>query len=285
MKKAKSVIFNIIILLIAAAVVFFIGWMQFTLKEGTVGIMSSKTGGLYNQPIEAGKFQWKWERLLPTNVTVRNFSTEPHQSRQVVSGSLPSGSIYSQQLSLPADFTYRLEFKMQLSVTAGEILKLVKNGLVTDQESLDSYLEQKAKLVSQHIADYIISAEGNSNQQEAGRLVQPMVLSQSETAALVAQYQDDFSGFSLDSVEILSAKIPDISLYRSAKASYQIYTDKLNETLEKMAQTQAESLASQDTAMQQLEHFASLLEKYPQLTELSKNGNLSDILSLLKSMQ
>ena len=80
--KAKRVFSNIVVLLIAGAAVFFVGWMQLAVKPGTCGIMTSKTGGLYEVPIETGLFQWKWERLLPTNVTLKAFPWSPTRQGQ-----------------------------------------------------------------------------------------------------------------------------------------------------------------------------------------------------------
>ena len=49
-----------------------------------------------------------------------------------------------------------------------------------------------------------------------------------------------------------------------------------------MAIQQASILAEADNEMKRLEKFASLLEKYPQLNELSKSGNLVEIMNQLR---
>ena len=88
--KIKKFFANIVILAIFAAVVFYIGWITFLVKPGFCAVMSSKTSGIYEKPVMSGAMTWRWERLLPTNVTLETFDLAPFKSTQVVSGELPS---------------------------------------------------------------------------------------------------------------------------------------------------------------------------------------------------
>ena len=90
--KVKKFFANFIVLLIFSAVVFFIGWIQFYVRPGTCAIMKSKTGGLYHSAVVPGVFTWRWERLLPTNVSLEIFDLSVYKATQSVSGELPSAS-------------------------------------------------------------------------------------------------------------------------------------------------------------------------------------------------
>ena len=84
--KVKKFFANFIVLLIFSAVVFFIGWIQFYVRPGTCAIMKSKTGGLYHSAVVPGVFTWRWERLLPTNVSLEIFDLSVYKATQSVSG-------------------------------------------------------------------------------------------------------------------------------------------------------------------------------------------------------
>ncbi|MBP5465426.1 MAG: hypothetical protein J6Y13_09680, partial [Treponema sp.] len=122
----KRVLASFFIILIAAAAVFLIGWVQFGIKPGECGVMVSKTSGVLEKPLLPGSFVWRWEKLLPTNVTIHTFSMEPHRSVQTYSGSLPGSDLYSKMLDAPADFSYELEVAVQLSPKAESLVTLVK---------------------------------------------------------------------------------------------------------------------------------------------------------------
>lgn len=86
--------------------------------------MQSKTGGIYSKPIVPGSFEWRWERLLPTNVTLTAFSTEPVNSVLTVSGTLPGGETYSSLLEGNPSFSYSMTLQITASVAPEDILEL-----------------------------------------------------------------------------------------------------------------------------------------------------------------
>ena len=114
MKKGKKFLVKIILLLIVAAAVFFLGWVSFFVKEGTCTIMQSKTGGLYGKPIEYGQFVWRPERLLPTNATLTSYKLSQYEVSKSYSGTLPSANLYKEFVNPNPNFSYELEFKMTI---------------------------------------------------------------------------------------------------------------------------------------------------------------------------
>ena len=155
--KVKRFFANVIVLAIFAAVIFFIGWISFYVKPGKCAVMTTKTGGLYPEPIQYGKFLWRWERLLPTNVSLSQFDLKEHSYVQNVSGTLPSAEIYSAFMTPKPDFSYNITVKTVFSVSPEKIHELVKSkSIENSEESLDEYLRQKSLVAANMIAEDFI---------------------------------------------------------------------------------------------------------------------------------
>ena len=205
--------------------------------------MTSKTGGLYPEPIENGHFLWRWEKLIPTNANITTFSLEPCTFSKSVSGSLPSAQIYSKQLNPSPDFSYNIQADISLSLSPKQILALVRDKGIENQEDLESYLEGKAGLVAQKTVDFLLNKD---------------------------------KSFTL-------AKLPDMKMYKSAVESFSLYKSEVDAQLKVLAKNQAQVLVQENRSMQQLEKFADLISKYSQLEELSKSANFTDIINALNN--
>lgn len=273
--KIKRFFFNVLLLIIFAAVVFFIGWITFLVKPGTVGVMESKTSGLYEQPVLPGQFVWRWERLLPTNVTMHVFNVSAFETTSVVSGKLPSAALYRAQLDPSPDFSYRVELKISLAPDAEKLVSLVKTHLVADDSELNLWLHKRADEFAAGCADYLMKQYSTDS-------VVPKTLSSAQIAQIVSELGPDFKGVTVSDVAVVSAVLPDLSLYEKGKASYTAYQERIAALLLEKASDQAATLAEEDRTMAQLERFGQLLSKYPQLEELSKQGGITDIIAALR---
>ena len=269
---------NLIVLVVAAAAVFFVGWVQFAVKPGNCAVMVSKTGGVHEKPVLGGVFTWRWERLLPTNLSLRMFETAPYESRKTVSGKLPSAEMYAAQLFQKADFSYRIDMKIQLSVQPQQMVALVRERDLKGQEELESYLEVKADLAARAVAEYLLAGL-------EGLLGDPLALSGDELAAVATANRSDFNGFSLVSVDIVSASLPDLGLYMLARESFINYQARFDAEKEEKLSMQVKEHIEQDRILTQLEVLGSLLQKYPQLDELSKNGDITSLLNALRNFR
>ena len=271
--KVKRFFANVIVLVIFAAVVFFAGWVQFAVKPGSCALMESKTGGLYSKPIVPGVFAWRWERLLPTNVTLTKFTLTPQKETATVSGVLPSGELYASFLGdktagETAVFSYSVTADVSLSFSPEAVHSLFSQGKIATDDDLKSYSATAASLFVSLLAQHLI---------ETGRAVQSAPLSQEEINSIVQKNPSDFEGISLLSAQVTSSLIPDIALYERLKAECSAYLDLLND------KTGSQSVASpaQDSAIVRLEQLGEVLSKYPQLEELFKTEEGSRILRSL----
>ena len=134
--KAKKFFGNLVVLAIFGAVIFYIGWITFRVKPGYCAVMTSKTCGIYEKPVVAGAFTWRWERLLPTNVTLETFDLSPYKTTQVVSGELPSAKLYKDYAGSSADFSYNIKFNISMSISPEQIVVLYRNNVIRTNEDL-----------------------------------------------------------------------------------------------------------------------------------------------------
>ncbi|MBQ2547911.1 MAG: hypothetical protein II558_03295 [Treponema sp.] len=273
----KKFFANVIVILIACAAIFFIGWVQFLVKPGYCGVLTSKTSGIHKEALVSGKFAWCWEKLLPTNAQVHLFSLSPYKSRQTEAGMLPSGELYASKLGGNADFSYKLDMEIALELSPEKIHELFSANKISSQNDLNSWYNSKAKLVSAAVADKVIK------QKSAESPLKSVVFSDAELASLSAEFSSELEGGKISSVEISSAKIPDFELYEMAKNSYSAYQKELDAKLKELASAQAKTLAEENRSMQQLEKFANLLKEYPQLESLAKSDNFSQIINALNT--
>ncbi len=275
--KVKKFFANLIVLLIFSAAVFFIGWIQFCVRPGTCAIMKSKTGGLYNSAIVPGVFTWRWERLLPTNVSLEIFDLSVYKTTQSVSGKLPGADFYSSRISdKKVDFSYKVEISVSMSLSPDGIYKLVSENKITSNEDLQGFYDAKAKLAASLVAEYLVSESS---------LVKPSALSQTEIQNVIEKKSSEFEGIFISSVELLESRIPDIDLYNLSKANYASYLELLNSKMSQKAEAQAEYFVEQDRTLSQLEKLGAMLQKYPQLEEMFKTGDAAQIINAVKSMR
>ena len=237
MKKVIAIFF---ILLISAGVVFYFGWTQFKVGAGECGVLISKTSGVNREPVLPGKFSWHWECLLPTNAVLRVFSLKPRSATKTVSGSLPSADVYSTAFQSAPDFSYRFDFICTAHVTPENIIALVKNGIVTDAESLDAYLDSSCTALAGKAAAYILMKSSNSTD------FQPETVT-SEELLEGLRASVDYPNIVFDNFAVISSKLPDRTLYNSARDAYieaqhmqQVRTEARNRDVSELLKTYPE---------------------------------------------
>ncbi len=283
--KIKRFFGNIIVLLIFALVVFFVGWVQFSVKPGTCSIMKSKTSGLYSSAIVPGVFTWRWERLLPTNVTLENFDLSVYKSTQTVSGELPSAELYASHFfdsissglkSKEIDFSYSVTVTVSMALSPEGILDLVRENTISKSEDLEGFYESKARLIASLVTDYLVSTSS---------LVNPSSFDRNEILSIVSKKQSEFENIEISEIEIETSQIPDIELYKKAKEGYESYIELLSSKMLQKADEQAELFSEQDRTIVQLEKLGVLMQKYPKLEELFKTGDAAQIMGALRSLK
>ncbi len=274
----KQVLASFFIILIAAVVVFLIGWVQFDIKPGECGVMVSKTSGTLEKALLPGSFAWRWEKLLPTNASILKFSMEPHTSVQSYTGSLPGSDLYAKMLESSPDFSYELEIAVQLSPTAEGLVSLVEKNEISSKEDLDTYLENKAMVISKAVADSILP---DLDAAPSRSYYHPKALDKSSLDALAKSAADDLETVTLNSIEITKSRLPDMDSYVKTKELYENYKLEIEESLKERASQYADEIHEGEKSITMLEKYAELLKKYPQLKDL---GTINEVTKTLKGL-
>lgn len=275
-KKSASFFLCLIILLAAGGFAFYLGWSQFKVEPGNVGILVSKTSGTNPVPITHDRFSWNWEFLIPTNASLLTFSPKPYTFEKVVGGVLPSGKEYEKVYGEAVDFSYSFVFSVTLKCTADEIASLVASKEISSQADLENLLERNALAACGAATNAAIVAleKGEVASVEGAKKIM-------EDAA-----RNGVKNCSLESIEILSHSFPDIALYKSAKASYGDFVKKLEEAISEEARRAAEENSQISSAIKRMEILGETLKKYPELSDIIKNSNdVSKTLETINSMQ
>lgn len=153
MKKFLACLF---ILTLFSAFVFWTGWTQIKLKPDCCGVVVSKTHGVSPDPVKPGKLTWYPQFLLPTNAQLIQFKIKPLSISKTFTTSLPSAAIITHGIDSSFDFNYKLDFSITLTVSPEEIVELYTQNLISDDESLQKYLEGCADYITQLSANYFI---------------------------------------------------------------------------------------------------------------------------------
>jgi hypothetical protein len=255
----KFIAFLVIVVLLAGAA-FYFGWLQFAVPADRLGVMVSKTGGVYPKIIARGIFSWRPERLLPTNAMIVTFSASPYSSTETVTGELPSGKIYGAWMQVPSpenprvaqvDFSYTATITGAVRIKPERLPALYESGAAIDQSGLDIFLKQKCSEAARLACDALLARKTIDGAFVAGLSGNPA-----------------FSDVEVVSLHVESATIPDMELYEKARASYAAYRDRVNDALSSLARDHAVSTMRATAAMEQLEKLGILLQSYPQLAEL-----------------
>lgn len=275
MKKSTKFLFKIIILLAAAGTVFTAGWMNLFVAADEYAVMISKTSGINDEVISSDSFCWKWQHVIPTNVTLVSFKSENKTFRNTISGSLPSAQIFSTHLGNGADFSYRADIDLTLSIKPQAVLELYRKGSVTSSESLNEYLKAKATLASEKLSSTYFDEKAVHTMFEAS------VLEDKELSRILSGAE--FSDLNFVRAQFKNVRIPDYEMYLKAKDSYDTYIASLTQELKSKSSLRAEEILDDDRIISRLERFAQLTQKYPEFSDIVKSQEFSQIIDALSA--
>jgi hypothetical protein len=267
-------------LIALAAAVFLLGWAQLAVAPGRVAVLRSKTGGVHPLVIRHGEFQWLWERLLPTNATMLEFSLERAARPLSVVGELPSASLYAAFLDDAADFSYRIEGVVSFLPRAESLPSLTASGQIADQASLASWMEREAAAVADFAVRRVLSYA-----EDAGELERLSVAS--ANPRLIADIERTFPHIEHVSCAFTSVHLPDFELYEIAKALYREYSETKRSALARRADDAAAATVQASLRFEELERYGELLSRYPVLLKYLaiEAGAGERTLELLKNLE
>lgn len=257
----KKFLISMFILIIFAGAIFFIGWGQFAVPAGSYGVMVSKTSGISQKTIVPGEFCWFWERLLPTNTSMRIFSIIPVTRTTTISGELPSADIYSPMLEGSPNFSYKFSVQTELMMKSNYLPNFVRRTDAKENEQLQEYLNQQGDLIAQEVIQYILSKSlDNANN---------LMLLATDTEKLKTGINADskFKDLEISNITVKTAQMPDTELYNIAKASYAEFQAKVKQSLAELTKNQSTITANDYLQIERFARWGKILQEYPILID------------------
>ncbi len=249
----------LILLVIAAGTVFYFGWIQFQIPADRVAVVFTKTGGWDSVAVRPGTFHWRWENLLPTNLSLHLFDVSPRQVTVRTVGTLPSGDLYRRYLEGDVDFSYVVELSFRFRINPDTLPALVAAELLTP-ETLESWYEEQAAVVTRRAVDVIDSIFRDS---EDGDGFSVSALSDELQRRLISDHPE------LEIVQItpVEVRLPDRELYAIARRIYrEVIAARAGATAGAAAVAAGDEVRL-ESKLATLARYGELLNQFPVLLE------------------
>ncbi len=241
-------------LLVFGGAVFVAGFVPLFVPQGSYGVMVSKTGGVHPKVIEGGGFDWRWERLIPTNAKICAFPSAPHTASKTISGELPSAEAPAAGREQPA-FPYTLTIKTAVRLRKDAAPDFVARTGINGAEKLAEYLGDISAEGAERAADSVL-AEAIRNPSRTGI---PLADMRAIVDALNGSGLFPLAEF--ESVSVTELKLPDMTRYRLA-------LDRDTARRREAATSNSAADGAQNrSSLEQLEKLGALLENHPALAE------------------
>jgi hypothetical protein len=276
MKKALVIL---IVLLVAGGVVFYFGWVQIHLPADACAVIFTKTGGYDSRVTMPGTFSWRWERLIPGNLTVYRYSLAPYRTQAELRQTLPSAELYSSVLPDKPDFSIHGVADLEFALRPESL-----PGLLRDQhlypEGLPEYYRSQAQELGAALVE--LTAEPAIGAGTSAAATVPRPAFGPAEAAVRAELEKRFPQLAIQQLAIRELVRPDAGLYELARESYRRLVssrDRAREAAESAlaAERAREALAREREAssLKSLADYGELLNKYPVLLKAMYVQNLS----------
>lgn len=250
----RKFLFSLLLLIIAGGVAFYFGWIQLQLPADSYGVIFTKTDGFEHAVVKPGAFIWRWQRLLPSNLTLYTYELKPQETTLTMGGTLPSGTLYSQYLQGKPDFSYKIKISISYMLKADALPGLMMNDSLTPK-TLHTWYADFNKRCTAEAQNYISAQATSGDVLTAGfGSLQP---------GLLADLGKKFSDVHFTSLSPETVQLPDLALYQKAKEQYFAIMDAEQKTLTQAAvtKTNLDQLATQRIDM--LRRFGELFNQYP----------------------
>jgi len=264
-------IFSMFLILGACGTVFWFGWVQFELEEGTVGVIHTKSHGYETEPIISGEFEWRWQALLPTNLTLHIYRPVPRRILIEKSGTLPSGELYAAMAGQDVAFEWNIRAAIRYQLTPESLPSMVAQGMVSaDLEPFYAEYESRVEgMVSRLIA---AETEGDPTESPALRIERL----ERELAGEAAKIDERVT--ILDAT-VIDWSYPDMILYNESR---RLVLDLMTQRQALLEDVESVAVRREDlegSRLDLLERYGKILDSYPVLLELfALEGNPGAVL-------
>ncbi len=258
MKKGVVII---VILVILGGVVFGFGYVPLRVEPGQQLLMFSKTSGWDSEPISPGEFSWRWQLLIPTNVTFYTISSQPRRVAVQSTTALPSADLYREFLEGTPILEERISMRIRYRISDAGVLSLAPSGI--DPGSLERWYADMDDQISRTALQAVRLTfrrllEGDT---DAVDFTTPVV--EAVESAIALEHEEII----LESVIIEDVLVPDIALYRLARETYGAVQRQRQAALENMTASATTARALQNERLETLARYGEILDRHPILLE------------------
>jgi hypothetical protein len=250
----KRLTWTLVILIIAAGAVFYFGWVQLRAPADTYGVIFTKTNGFERNVVRPGEFAWRWQALLPTNLTLYSYTLAPQTTDVQASGSLPSADLYSQFLDGHPDFSYALDFTVTYELKPESLPELTARRDLTPKTVSDWYSAFSAQCRAAALT--FLASQDTSLADTSPDALQ---------SSLKVRLTSAFPLVTILDVSTSSAHIPDIALYQKGKQLYLNVINAEQTAREEAAVNKANLDSDADEKIALLKKYGDLFNQYPVL--------------------
>ncbi len=261
-KKHKGVKFfiSLIILLAAAGAVFWFGWIQFSLGEGDYAVIYTKSNGYESEVLKNGEFAWRWQALLPTNLTLHIFNLKTRTLTVKRGGELPSGNFYAAMTGEDINFEWDIEIKIVYGLNPEALPSMVALGLIA--EEIESYYSDFESRINSELIRQI-SAEIETDPEETiGARIIRLENNLKEHIGVLDDHM-----IVID-VTVKDWSYPDLALYSEARRLVLDLMKKRQAVISEVENTAVRRQDVQKARLDLLEEYGRILDEYPVLLDL-----------------
>lgn len=254
---------TLLLILALAAAAFFVGWVQLALPAGAYGVAFTKSGGWDTAAIAPGGVSWRWERLIPTNMTLYVFDLTPQRVERRRAARLPSAELYASEASEVGididadDLSYDVGITVRLRLRPDHLPRLAAEADLRPETLPAWYGEQAAAAVDAAVAALL-------SRDAAALVIDPQALRERTRRWLAGRSPE----LEIVEVELTAYSIPDVDLYARAKAAVAERIDTQHRA--RLAVIEDSALAGEQARQHavMLRRLGSTLADYPELGDL-----------------
>ena len=254
----KAFFIVLLILVIAAGVVFYFGWIQIQLAPEQYGVIFTKTKGYDPHVVRPGEFVWRWEKLIPTNLTLYQFDLRPRREEVSFDRKLPSAELYSSVLPESPSFAIRGRLEVVFTVKPDALPALVEQQKLTP-ESLENFYDSAARQMTEAVQARLQDIDAADFERPLGPSIREELGAELPFLEIV-------------SLSLVNLETPDMELYVLARQSYRnlvdTYEEARNAAAARLAVEEAQESrrsAAEDTRRENLRKYGVLFNEYPVL--------------------
>ena len=254
----KRFFIRIIILLLLAIAVFFVGWINLRIHPGSYAVFISKTGGIKETVIKPGKFVWSFDALLPTNIRLLEFRMQSKTQTVELTGKLPSADAYRAFMAGNPDFSWELKASATVGYNPDYLPRLYKDLGISSDSMIDDWLAGMISSLMQKLQERLFAIMSD----KIGALMDGEL---SDT--LKSYLNSEFPMLVIENVTLYKVKIPDFNMYLTSQRLYIDYMQRFQKAVEPAIASAAANAVEEQIQLEQLKKYGELFREYPALIE------------------